>query len=233
MKKTAIVMMSLLSLAGCKQKNKVDDLAFKFCDKVTNNKSEYLKCFTDIVECHAKSSDQFDNEIKFIECARLFRVNEPTSQPFKYLPSINETDLDEEVWREIENLDKVDRTRKKKEEKNEPLDFGSDKPEAAPKPVVRAPPKIEYRTLPAPKPKPKPAEPKVEPTRTPEDPSKGIAKELPKEVKWKLDKLKRESEEAKALEQSKAAEPKEVPAEPAPAPEPETPKPEPKEEFDF
>lgn len=166
MKKTGTLTFALMAFVSCKPKNRVDDLAFKFCDKVSVSKTEYLKCFTDIVECHSKSSDKFDNDLKFIECARLFQVNEPTAQPFKYLPTINENDLDEEVWREIENLDRADDKKKKTQAK------------------------VEYRTLDEPKPKPAP-----KPTPKPK-PSPEIARELPKEVKWKVDALKKEKEEA-------------------------------------
>lgn len=171
MKKSMTIFLCLISAVSCTRKKRVDDLAFKFCDKVTSNKSEYLKCFTDIVECYNQSSDQFDNDQKFIECARLFQVNEPTAQSFKYTPSIHEADLDEEIWREIENLDTVDIRRKNKKEKSET------KPEPKPesKPVKNETPKVEYKQLP---------------------PEPELARTLPKEPKWmKNERLKKEAAE--------------------------------------
>jgi hypothetical protein len=99
----------------CVRKKRLDNLTFKFCDKVTESKADYSNCFTDVSECYEKSSDKFDPDLKFIECARLFKVKEPNYQPFKYTPTTDEDDLDEQIWREIENLDAADeKIRRKK-----------------------------------------------------------------------------------------------------------------------
>ena len=106
MKKKWIV---LCILFGCTQKKRVDDLAFKFCDKVSPDKAEYLKCYTDIVECYNLSSNKFDSDMKFIECARLFQVKlPPPSVPKKFKPILSENEIDAEVWRQIEEMETID-----------------------------------------------------------------------------------------------------------------------------
>lgn len=119
MNKLFLILPTLVYLHfGCVRKKRLDDLAFKFCDKVTESKTDYLRCFTDVSECYEKSSDKFDPNLKFIECARLFKVKEPNYQPFKYVPTYEDLndDLDAEIWKEIENLDAADEKRKKKPE---------------------------------------------------------------------------------------------------------------------
>jgi hypothetical protein len=110
MKKIWIV---LYVLFGCTQKKRVDDLAFKFCDKVSPDKAEYLKCYTDIVECYNLSSNKFDADMKFIECARLFQVKlPPPSVPKKFKPILSENEIDAEVWRQIEEMETIDPRKK-------------------------------------------------------------------------------------------------------------------------
>lgn len=163
------VLISLAVFISCTPKARVDDLAFKFCDKVTSNKSEYLKCFTDIVECHNKSFKEFDVDLKFIECARLFQVQEPSSQPFKYVPSVSDTKIDEDIWRELENLDMFDSKRKKQksktEQKTEPVKSVEDKPKDEKK-------KNETYNY--------DEEKKKIPSEAPE----GVARKLPTDTKW-------------------------------------------------
>jgi len=115
----------ILFLFGCTQKKRVDDLAFKFCDKVSPDKAEYLKCYTDIVECYNLSSNKFDSDLKFIECARLFQVKlPPPSVPKKFKPMLSDNEIDAEVWRQIEEMETIDprkRPKPKVETGSEPL----------------------------------------------------------------------------------------------------------------
>lgn len=198
--KNWILLIAIIPASFSCKKKRQDDMAFKFCDKVTSSKSEYLKCFTDIVECYDRSSDQFDEDMKFIECARLFQVAEPSREPFKYVPTISETDLDAEVWREIENLDAADATRRKPEPKVEPekpkFEMRDDsikpaKPKPKPHPVSNLKPKtekaierikqemevkdIEYKpkpdpVQPQPTPEPAPNESTITPEKAPDSP---------------------------------------------------------------
>lgn len=160
------VLLSLAVFISCTPKARVDDLAFKFCDKVTSNKSEYLKCFTDIVECHNKSFKEFDADLKFIECARLFQVQEPSTQPFKYVPSMSDTKIDEDIWRELENLDMSDSKRKKPKPRSEP------KTETA---KVETKPKEEKK---------KETPYNYDEKKTPSEAPEGVARKLPTETKW-------------------------------------------------
>jgi hypothetical protein len=97
-------------------------------------------------------------------------VQEPTAQPFKYVPSLNETKIDEDIWRELENLDMSDAKRKK----------------TKPKAEIKSEPKAEAKSEP-PKEEKKKAESynyDKEEKKNPSEAPEGVARKLPTETKW-------------------------------------------------